>query len=151
MIYQTKKDRWLVLIVALGGVMLLVRVINLIMVNGFHYTETWIHFVVSMVYFGILILLAYPVYYEITTTTLEIRSGILLHYKIPLSSIKLVVPTRSPLSSPAWSLDRLKIDYVKNSKKRVIMISPQDKKTFLLELVERTPSLKLNGNMAMKK
>jgi hypothetical protein len=31
------------------------------------------------------------------------------------------------------------------------MISPKDKKTFLLELVERTPSLKLNGNMAMKK
>jgi len=151
MIYQTKKDRWLVLIVALGGVMLLVQVINLILVNGFHYTETWILFVVSMVYFGILILLAYPVHYEITTTTLAIRSGILLHYKIPLSSIELVVPTRSPLSSPAWSLDRLKIDYVKNSKKRVIMISPQDKKTFLLELVERTPSLKLKGNMAMKK
>ena len=151
MIYQTKKDRWLVLIVALGGVMLLVQVINLILVNGFHYTETWILFVVSMVYFGILILLAYPVHYEITTTTLEIRSGILLHYKIPLSSIELVVSTRSPLSSPAWSLDRLKIDYVKNSKKRVIMISPKDKKTFLLELVERTPSLKLKGNMAMKK
>ena len=131
--------------------MLLVQVINLIMVNGFHYTETWILFVVSMGYFGILILLAYPVHYEITTTTLEIRSGILLHYKIPLSSIVLVVPTRSPLSSPAWSLDRLKIDYVKNSKKRVIMISPKDKKTFLLELVERTPSLKLTGNMAVKK
>jgi hypothetical protein len=104
-----------------------------------------------MGYFGILILLAYPVHYEITTTTLEIRGGILLHYKIPLSSIELVVPTRSPLSSPAWSLDRLRIDYVKNSKKRVIMISPKDKKTFLLELVERTPSLKLNGNMAMTK
>lgn len=131
--------------------MLLVQVINLIMVNGFHYTETWILFVVSMGYFGILILLAYPVHYEITTTTLEIRSGILLHYKIPLSSIVLVVPTRSPLSSPAWSLDRLKIDYVKNSKKRVIMISPKDKKTFLLELAERTPSLKLTGNMAVKK
>jgi hypothetical protein len=151
MIYQTKKDRWLVLIVASGGVMLLVQVINLIMLNGLHYTETWILFVVSMGYFGILILLAYPVHYEITTTTLEIRSGILLHYKIPLSSIVLVVPTRSPLSSPAWSLDRLKIDYVKNSKKRVIMISPKDKKTFLLELAERTPSLKLTGNMAVKK
>jgi hypothetical protein len=151
MLYQTKKDRWLVLIVALGGVMLLVQVINLIMLNGLHYTETWILFVVSMGYFGILILLAYPVHYEITTTTLEIRSGILLHYKIPLSSIVLVVPTRSPLSSPAWSLDRLKIDYVKNSKKRVIMISPKDKKTFLLELAERTPSLKLTGNMAVKK
>ncbi len=151
MIYQTKKDRWLVLIVVLGGVMLLVQVINLIMVKGFHYTETRVLFLVSIVYFGILILLAYPVHYEITTTTLEIRSGILLHCKIPLSSIELVVPTRSPLSSPAWSLDRLKIDYIKNSKKRVIMISPKDKKTFLLELVERTPSLKLNGNMAIKK
>jgi membrane protein YdbS with pleckstrin-like domain len=151
MIYQTKKDKWLVLIVSIGGVMLFVQAINLIVVKGFYYTETWILLVVSMLYFGILILLAYPVHYEITPTTLEIRSGIILHYKIPLSSIELVVPTRSPLSSPAWSLDRLRMDYVKNNKKRVIMISPQDKKHFLLELVERTPSLKLNGYSAMRR
>ncbi len=150
MIYQTKKDSWLVLIIASGGVMLLVQAVNLIIVKGVHYTETWILCAASIFYFGILILLAYPVHYEITTATLEIRSGILLHYKIPLSSIERVVPTRNPLSSPAWSLDRLRIDHVKNNTKRVVMISPKDKETFLLELIERTPSLKFNGNMAIR-
>jgi membrane protein YdbS with pleckstrin-like domain len=151
MIYPTKKDIWLVLIVAIGGFVLLVQAINLSIVKGFHHPETWIFFAVSIFYFGILMLLAYPVNYEITTSTLEIRSGIFLHYKIPLSSIVRVVPTRNPLSSPAWSLDRLRIDYLKNNKKRVILISPKDKKTFLRELIERTPSLEFNGNVAMRK
>ncbi|HYA11641.1 MAG TPA: PH domain-containing protein [Thermodesulfovibrionales bacterium] len=150
MIYPTKKDIWLVFIVAIGGFGLIVQAINLIIVKGFHYPQTWILFAASVFYFGILVLFAYPVNYEITTSTLEIRSGILLHYKIPLSSIESVVPTRNPLSSPAWSLDRLRIDYLKNNKKRVIMISPKDKKTFIRELIERTPSLKLDGNVVMR-
>jgi membrane protein YdbS with pleckstrin-like domain len=137
--------------VAIGGFVLLLQVTNLIIIKGFHHPETWILCSVFIFYFGVLILLAYPVNYEITTSTLEIRSGILLHYKIPLSSIVRVVPTRSPLSSPAWSLDRLRIDYLKNSKKRVIMISPKDKKIFLHELIERIPSLEFNGNMAVRK
>jgi membrane protein YdbS with pleckstrin-like domain len=151
MIYPTKKDTWLVLIVAIGGFVLLVQVINLIIDKGFHHPEAWILSSVFIFYFGVLMLLAYPVNYEITTSTLEIRSGILLHYKIPLSSIVRVVPTKNPLSSPAWSLDRLRIDYLKNSKKRVIMISPKDKKIFLRELIERIPSLEFNGNMAVRK
>ena len=139
------------LIVALGGFMLLAQIINLIMVKGFNYPETWILSAIFIFYFGILVLLAYPVNYEITTSTLEIRSGILLHYKIPLSSIGRVVPTRNPLSSPAWSLDRLRIDYFKNGRERFILISPEDKKTFLTELIERTPSLKYDGNVVMRK
>jgi membrane protein YdbS with pleckstrin-like domain len=151
MIYPTKKDMWLVLIVAIGGFLLLVQAANLIIVKGVHYPETWILCAALIFFLGTLMLLAYPVNYEITTSSLEIRSGILLHYKIPLSSIVRVVPTRNPLSSPAWSLDRLRIDYLKNGKKRVILISPNDKKTFLRELIERTPSLEFNGNMSMRK
>ncbi len=150
MIFQTKKDTWLVLILILGAGMLLVQA-SLAMIKGFHQIETWILLVAFVVYFGILRLFAYPVYYEITTSTLEIRSGILLHYTIPLSSIEFVTLTRSPLSSPAWSLDRLRIEYVKDNARRVIMISPKDKKTFLLELAEKVPSLELEDDMALRK
>jgi len=141
---------WLVLIVALGGLVLLIQMINLIIIKGFHHPETWILCTAFIFYFGILVLLAYPINYEITTLTLEIHSGILLHYKIPLSSIERVTPTRNPLSSSARSLDRLRIDFVKNGKKRGIMISPKEKKTFLLELIERAPSLKSNGNVVVR-
>lgn len=150
MIYPTKKDIWLVLIVAFGGFVIFLQGINLIIVKGFNHFETWILCVAFIFYFGILVLLAYPVTYEITTSTLEIRSGLLLHYEIPLSSILRVVPTRNPQSSPAWSLDRLRIDYLKSSKKRVILISPKDQESFLGELRERIPSLEFNGNVAMR-
>jgi hypothetical protein len=45
-----------------------------------------------------------------------------------------VVPTRNPLSSPALSLDRLRIEYGQG---RAIMISPADKGPFLRALEER--------------
>jgi hypothetical protein len=35
----------------------------------------------------------------------------------------------------------------KYGKKRVILISPSDKKTFLRELIEQTPSLIFSGNI----
>jgi len=143
MIYPTKKDAWLVLIVALAGLLLIIQLFNRLIFNGLHNPGTWILCAVFIFYFGILILFAYPVYYEITTSALKIRSGILLRYTIPLSSIVHVVPTRNPVSSPAWSLDRLRIEYLKDSKKRIILISPKDKKTFIRELIARSPSLEL--------
>ena len=151
MIYTTKKDIWIVFIVALGGLFLFAQAVNLIIVKGFHYPGTWILCVTFIFYFGLLILLAYPINYEITASTLEIRSGILLRYKIPLPSIVRVGPTSSPLSAPAWSLDRLRIDYLTNGKKKVVLISPRDKKTFLRQLIETAPSLELKGNVVMRK
>jgi hypothetical protein len=151
MIYPTKKDLWITLIVLLGGLAILIQAGSLIVVKGFNHPETWIICGAAIFYFGILWLLAYPINYEITLSTLEICSGILLHYKIPLSSIVRVSSTRNPLSSPAWSLDRLRIDYIKNGKKRVILISPKDKEDFLRQLVKMAPALESKGNETMTK
>lgn len=49
-------------------------------------------------------------------------------WTIKLSEIAEVAETRSPLSSPALSLDRLRIRY---AGRRSVMISPDDKKAFL--------------------
>jgi len=49
-------------------------------------------------------------------------------WTIKLSEITDVAETRSPLSSPALSLDRLRIRY---AGRRSIMVSPDDKKAFL--------------------
>jgi len=151
MIYPTKKDFWIVLVVFMGGLVILIQAVSLIVVKGFSHSETWIICGAATLYFGILLLIAYPVFYEITVSTLEIRSGLLLHYRIPLASIVRVSPTRNPLSSPAWSLDRLRIDYTKDGRKRAIMISPVDKKNFLRQLVKVAPALESKGNEAMKK
>lgn len=149
MIYPTKKDLWITLSVFFGGLVILIQAVSLIAFKGLNYPETWIILGAAIFYFGILWLLAYPISYEITASALEIHSGILLHYRILLSSIVRVSPTRSPLSSPAWSLDRLRIDYIKNGKKRVILISPKDKEDFLRELAQMAPLLKSKGDGAI--
>jgi hypothetical protein len=73
--------------------------------------------------------------YGLTETHLIVRYG-LVRQRVALADITAVAPTRSPLSSPALSLDRLRITYGTGVFKNV-MISPADKKQFLVELALR--------------
>lgn len=79
--------------------------------------------------------LVLPTRYGITETHLIVRHG-LVRKRIELASITSVEPTRSPLSSPALSLDRLRITFGTGWFKRVL-ISPADKGRFLVELALR--------------
>jgi membrane protein YdbS with pleckstrin-like domain len=141
MSYPTKKDIWLVLIAVFGALLLIGGSINLVLTKGVGHPETRIFLAATIFYISIILLFAYPVYYEITFSHLIIRSGLLLKYKIPISSIVRVQPTRNPLSAPAWSLDRLRIDYLKNGKLRYVLISPENKETFLRDLMAVAPTL----------
>lgn len=70
--------------------------------------------------------------YTLTNSELVVRSGP-FRWRVPIDQIRDVRPTRNPLSSPALSLDRIRIDYGR----RAIMISPRDKERFLRELATR--------------
>jgi len=48
-------------------------------------------------------------------------------WRVPLAEIRSIDPTRSPLSSPALSLDRLKISYGDG---KALLVSPADKARF---------------------
>lgn len=74
--------------------------------------------------------------YTFTAEDLDVRCGP-FSWRVPLREIRAVSATRNPLSSPALSLDRLRIDYGHRS----IMVSPQDKEAFLKELRMRVPAL----------
>jgi membrane protein YdbS with pleckstrin-like domain len=71
--------------------------------------------------------------YELSETTLRVRSGP-WRWDIPITDIRAIVPTRSPLSSPALSLERLRIEYGTG---RSLMISPVDPERFLRALEAR--------------
>jgi hypothetical protein len=73
--------------------------------------------------------------YTITDTHLRIRCGP-FRWNVPLADVRAVRPTRNPLSSPALSLDRLRIEY---SRSLAVMVSPDDKEGFLSELRTRAP------------
>jgi hypothetical protein len=86
--------------------------------------------------FSVLITAGVPVWictttrYDLSRQSLIVRSGP-FRWSIPLADIKSVTPTRNPLSSPALSLDRLRIEYGQG---RAIMISPSDKGAFVRAL-----------------
>jgi hypothetical protein len=65
-------------------------------------------------------------HYTVAGDTLRVACGP-FRWKVPIDAIQSVEATRSPLSSPALSLDRLRIHYGK----RRIMVSPSDKAGFL--------------------
>jgi membrane protein YdbS with pleckstrin-like domain len=65
-------------------------------------------------------------HYTVAGNTLRVACGP-FRWKVPIDSIQSVEATRSPLSSPALSLDRLRIHYGK----RRIMVSPSDRAGFL--------------------
>lgn len=72
-------------------------------------------------------------YYTLDARYLYVRSGP-FRWRVPLQDIRAVRPTRNPLSSPALSLDRLRVEFGRGGS---IMISPGDKDGFLTELERR--------------
>lgn len=57
---------------------------------------------------------------------LHVRSGP-FRWRVPVAQIRAVEPTRSPLSSPALSLNRLRIRY---GDSKAVMVSPADREGF---------------------
>ena len=81
--------------------------------------------------------------YEISENELKIRCGP-FRQRISLQEIKEIKRTRSPLSSPACSLDRMEIKY--GISKRV-MISPADKEGFIKMLMGKSPQIRLDEEL----
>jgi hypothetical protein len=63
---------------------------------------------------------------------------------IPFQEIKEIKRTRSPLSSPACSLDRMEIKYGKSKR---VMISPADKENFIKMIMEKSPHIHLDEDL----
>jgi len=101
-------------------------------------------------FLGIIRMAAWPVVYEVTDGEIRVRCG-LWGFRVPISGIVRAYPTRNPLSAPAWSLDRLRIDYIEPSgRKRMMLISPPDRTAFLLDLAARDPGLRREGDRLVR-
>jgi hypothetical protein len=81
--------------------------------------------------------------YILTHKELVVRGGP-RRERIPLQAILEVIPQRTPLSSPALSMDRLYITWQKG-RKRSVYISPDNRKSFLRNLAARA-GLKQDGD-----
>ncbi len=123
--FPSKIDAWLVvlLVIAMAGV-----------IAGFVGTVMEENEPVVMLVMGAVLLLVvllivsllFRTYYSVEGETLRIVSGP-FRWRVPIAEIEALEATRNPLSSPALSLDRLRIRY---SGGKSIMISPADKRRF---------------------
>ena len=75
-------------------------------------------------------------YYVIERDTLTIRS-VGITWRVPIRSITSITPTRNPASSPALSLDRLRIDY----SGKFILVSPENRRGFIEALRAINPAI----------
>lgn len=149
MTYPSKKDLWLILIVAVAGLALLSAAAHNLFFKGMDHPAALILMGTSIFYLAVIFGVAYPVSYAIAPPFLVIRSG-LFRSRIALSSIESVKPTRNPISAPAWSLDRLQISYLKKGNLTFTLVSPEDKQSFLNELVQSTDGLKVQADEVVR-
>jgi len=149
MVHPTKKDAWLLVLVTAIVLFLAGQGIYRLAVEE----RTWL----AVMFFCIAGFLALVFYsfaeYEVIEAHLVIRSH-LYRFRfgsIPLGDIQQVFPTRNPLSAPAWSLDRLQIDYLKNGKQRFGLVSPTDREAFYRDLTRAEPALVREGDRLVRK
>ena len=81
--------------------------------------------------------------YEISEEELKISCGP-FRQRILLQEIREIKRTRSPLSSPACSLDRMEIKFGKSKR---VMISPADKENFVKMLIRKSPHIHLDEDL----
>lgn len=80
-------------------------------------------------------------YYAIDSAMLTIHGGLLYkRKKIPIASIRKIEETRTFVSAPAPSLDRLEIFYNRFDS---VVISPKDKLGFIAELLKLNPEIEV--------
>ena len=130
--YPSKVDRWLAAALAIGPLVSVGAAIAAIVNQP---EAAWIALVPVVLVIAVYAGLLFPMRYGVGDAELVVRYG-LVRTRIALRDIELVEPTRSLLSSPALSLDRLRVQFGSGWRAQ-ILISPADKAGFLANLAER--------------
>lgn len=130
-VYPSKVDAWLVVVLAAGMAFPLVLGAQLFFVSRAAAVVCWGSSVFELL---LLAAVAFPCRYTLESDHLLVQSG-LLRWKVPYKDITAVEPTSNPLSSPALSLERVRIDYAGRS----IMVSPAARAEFIAALRARKP------------
>ncbi|HET6431103.1 PH domain-containing protein [Dyella sp.] len=127
-VYRSKTDLWLVALLALA---MIASLSGAFVVLSMGPSAAWVVAAfIAIVGVGLPVWLLLSTRYILGQGQLRILSGP-FKWCIPVAKITTIAPASSPISSPALSLDRLRIDYgVGNS----VMISPRDKEQFVKDI-----------------
>ena len=125
MIFHSKIDTWLAIVLWLASAVIFAAGISTIPFT----TGVALLAPVSMICVGIgIIWTLFSTRYSVGHGHLQVNSGP-FRWHVAISEITKITPTRSAISGPALSLDRLRIDY--KGGKKSILVSPLSKQQFI--------------------
>ena len=132
--YNSKKDTWLIMVIY-GVVWASLAGCATLVLSG---SPIDLFIAASMFIGGVIlpIWLVRSTFYVLDDQQLAVRSGP-FRWSIPISKIKSVRRTRSMLSGPALSLDRVQIRYGRFGIFGMVLISPENRDQFLADLENR--------------
>jgi len=132
--FRSKIDWWLLLIFVVITANILMKIYE----ANHHYSlaSNFPHLVIYSLIIFLIWLPIFNTYYVVDQNKLIIKSMV-FRWKINIDDITKIEETHNPLSSPALSLDRIKIYYFKNGSVNSIMISPKDKEGFFQAINKR--------------
>jgi hypothetical protein len=131
-VFRSKIDLWLLIVLIAAAVIPLTQAMA-----ALQHGSSWIpHVLIFVLLGGGFLWLLFSTKYTVDKDTLAIQSGP-FRWRIPKNDITRIAPSRSLISSPALSLDRLRIDYAGGQNS--ILVSPKDKIGFL-KAVATTPN-----------
>ncbi|WP_336975432.1 PH domain-containing protein [Acinetobacter pittii] len=132
--FRSKIDWWLLLIFIVITANIVIKIYEAN--HLYSLASNFPHLLIYNLVIFIIWLPIFNTYYVVENNTLVIKS-LVFRWKININDITQIEPTHNPLSSPALSLDRLKIYYIKNEKIATVMISPKNKEAFLQAINKR--------------
>lgn len=125
-IYKSKIDTWLLLVL-----------VSVMAISAYACADViqsraglWPLFVIAGLGIIVPLWLLLGTQYLLEAEQLTVRAGP-FKWRIPLAEITKIAPTRNPLSSPALSLDRLRIEYGRG---KFVLVSPRDKEQFVRDI-----------------
>jgi hypothetical protein len=129
-VFRSRVDGWLAVLLVLAMAITLTTSLAALAAGG----PAWSAGFGLLLGFGLPAWIVLSTRYTLDDTTLHVRSGP-FSWRIPLAEVTGTAQTSNPLSSPALSLRRLRIDYGAG---RSLMISPRDEDDFVRELEARS-------------
>ena len=127
-VYRSKIDAWLLAVLALA---MAVSLFVTFMIFSTGSPVAWLVAAVTAgIGVGLPLWLLLSTRYTLEPRRLVVQSGP-FKWRIAVADITSITPSSNPLSSPALSLDRLRIDYGRSSS---LMISPRNKDQFVREI-----------------
>ena len=133
MVFRSKIDLWLI-------VLLLAVVLSTVL--PLFWKFSWILILIDIPMFLLFYDLLHNTKYVIEGNRLIVKDGFLLCSTYDISSIRSISPTRTFLSAPALSLDRMKIEMKGGDS---VVISPLKKHKFIAELLKVNPQIEVTG------